>query len=246
MRFLLHNIAYCTGAPRSLSHGVFTLHRYLRSSQHHLESIRDFILSLAPDIVGLVEIDRGSVRGGCRDQVAELARCLSHHHTYSSKYARGSMGRYLPVLRHQGNAILTREQPGHCQTHFFPVGFKRLIVEIEVFGVKIFLVHLALRRHVREHQLAVLGDIVGKPAGPVILAGDFNTFQGREELLELKAATGLKSANIQRRPTYPAYNPHQELDFVLCSPEVRVERFQVLDHIRLSDHLPLLLDFSLA
>jgi len=246
MRFLLYNIAYGTGAPAGRCHSILTLHRYLRSARHHFSRICEFVTDVGPDVTGLVEVDRGSFRCGSRDQVAEIARLLTHHHSYSSKYGHRSFGRFLPILRHQGNVVLTHRKPEHTTHHFFSVGFKRLVVEANIDGVFYFLVHLALRRRIREKQLQLLAHLVGNHGRPVILAGDFNTFGGREELGELLAATGLRNANPAHVPTFPSYGPRKELDFILCSDAIRVNDLTVHDEVKLSDHLPISLDFDVV
>ena len=42
---------------------------------------------------------------------------------------------------------------------------------------------------------------------PVIVAGDFNTFWGTHEIYLFMRAAGLRSANVQGLPSYPARNP---------------------------------------
>jgi len=56
--------------------------------------------------------------------------------------------------------------------------------------------------------------------------------------------TGLQNANKEGLPTFPVWQPHRELDFILHSPKIRVENFRVLKKIRLSDHLPIVMDFN--
>jgi endonuclease/exonuclease/phosphatase family metal-dependent hydrolase len=245
MRFLLYNIAYGTGAPQSYAHRAVTLHRYLKSPPHHIQMLHEFVCAQEPDIVGLVEMDTGSFRAGGHNHVTEMARLLSHDYLHCSKYHANSIGRRLPILRHQCNALFANVRLEACEQHYLPHGFKRLVLEARVHGTRIFLVHLALNEHTRRKQLSWLGRLVGLSEEPVILAGDFNTFKGRHELENLKAVTGLKSANRERRATYPSWAPRKELDFILCSPAVNIDRFEVMHPVRLSDHLPLLLEYSL-
>ena len=246
MRFLLYNIAYATGSPQSYAHGALTIHRYLRASRHHLRHIQGFIEKQDPDVVGLVELDTGSFRAGGRNHAAAIARRLEHNYTYCSKYQQRSLARLLPILRHQGNALFARGPLEYCEHHFLPRGLKRLVLEARIEGVRFFLVHLALNKRVRRKQLTALGHLVGNTPDPVILAGDFNAFEGARELEKLTGATGLQTANIARLPTYPSWQPRKELDFILCSTSITIQRFEVLDRIHFSDHLPLILDFSTA
>ncbi len=245
MRFLLYNIAYCTGAPRGDRHNWLSLHRYLHLSRHHVTKVRDFVADLDPDVVGLLEVDTGSVRARRKNQVSEIARALTHAPYFDNKYGLHSLLRRLPIVRHQGNAVLTKDSSAHIR-HYFTSGIKRLILEVEAGGVTFFLVHLAISRRKRELQYQSLAQLLGRPSGPVILAGDFNTFGGREELAELSKATGLQPPFAEFAPTYPSWAPRHELDFILCSPAIRVQSYNILDEIRYSDHLPLLLDFTLS
>lgn len=244
MRFLLYNIAYGTGGPRSHAHGALTVHRYLQSCRHHMKFLGRFIRKTDPDIVGLVEFDGGSFRTGGINHAAQFARTLEHHYAYSSKYGRRSMARWLPLLRHQGNALFSKQEMQACENHYLPWGFKRLVMEGLIGDIHVFLVHLALNRHTRERQLDVLGDLVGSCREPVILAGDFNTFEGVSELDELTRKTGLTNVNSEHLPTFPAWHPRRQLDFILASDDINVRGFSVLKGIRLSDHLPLMLDFD--
>ena len=58
-----------------------------------------------------------------------------------------------------------------------------------------------------------------------------------------REATGLVDPNKDSKPTFPAWKPNRHLDFILHSPEITVNSFEVPD-IHLSDHLPLLIDFD--
>lgn len=244
MRFLLYNVAYGTGGPRNRTHHVLKAFRYLYNHRRHALAIRDEIEALRPDLVGLVEVDRGCFRNAGFDHVAAIAHALAHHAVFECKYGRESVYRYLPILRMQGNAVLSATPPARSCHHFFPVGAKRLIVEVEVDGLCLFLVHLALSERIRRRQLQVLADIVGRCRKPVLVAGDFNAFAGAHELEALTKATGLHSANRRGVPTYPSYGPRHQLDFILVGNGVRVENFQVCREVRHSDHLPLVADLA--
>jgi len=55
-------------------------------------------------------------------------------------------------------------------------------------------------------------------------------------------AAGLRSANRDRLPSYPAKRPRMELDFILHTRRIEVESFSVPE-VMWSDHRPLLCDF---
>jgi endonuclease/exonuclease/phosphatase family metal-dependent hydrolase len=45
-------------------------------------------------------------------------------------------------------------------------------------------------------------------------------------------------------PSYPSSSPRKELDFILHSAQIRVDRFEIPD-VQHSDHLPLVCDFTI-
>ena len=63
MRLLVYNIRYATGTGPAF-HLPFPGAGYLRSSRRVLDEITKFVKDQDPDIVGLIEVDIGSVRSG--------------------------------------------------------------------------------------------------------------------------------------------------------------------------------------
>lgn len=243
MRLLVYNIAYGTGAPPSLYKHLSTVHRYIRTPQSHLEQIIDFIEKVDPDVIGLIEVDIGSYRTHFVNQVELIANHLKRYHHSSVKYSQNHVGRMLPILRKQANAILTKKKMDGKNFYFFHRGFKKLIIEADIEGVHFFLVHLALQKRVRTLQLKHLVDIVGGKS-PVIIAGDFNTFSGMKEIREFQKKLGLVNPNKENLPTFPSWQPNKQVDFFLCSKTIEVSRLKI-PHVKFSDHLPLILDFDI-
>ena len=131
------------------------------------------------------------------------------------------------------------------RTHFLRKGVKRLVMELELEDVVIFIVHLALGRRTRAAQLADLARLAGNARKPYLIAGDFNAFAGKVELRDFMANLKLASANLSDLPTFPSRAPRWQLDFILHSPAIRVTHFEVARDVRLSDHLPLICDFEI-
>jgi endonuclease/exonuclease/phosphatase family metal-dependent hydrolase len=179
------------------------------------------------------------------NQADFIARSLGHYSTYECKYGVGSVNQMVPIVRKQGNAFLAAPRVRGERFHYFDTGIKRLIIELELDEVAIFLVHLSLKFRHRQYQLRYLYDLVRRAAKPVIVAGDFNTYWGDHEIYLFNQAAGLTSANVRGLPSYPSHSPRKELDFILCSKGVHVDRFEMPD-IRLSDHLPLICDFTVT
>mgnify|MGYP002260817463 CR=1 FL=1 len=81
-----------------------------------------------------------------------------------------------PLLRRpQANAFLAAPRIAGERFHYFDTGIKRLIIELELDHVIIFLVHLSLKYRHRQFQLRHLYELISRAPKPVILAGDFNT-----------------------------------------------------------------------
>jgi endonuclease/exonuclease/phosphatase family metal-dependent hydrolase len=234
MRFVLYNIRYGTG-PK--------MHQYLRTSHKNLERITNFLRQLEPDLVGLVEVDHGSYRTGGENQVERLAQSLGHYHSHAIKYGQHSFWRHVPVLKTQGNAFLARNRIRNETFHFFDQGMKRLVIELELEHLVVYLVHLSLGARTRHQQLNALYGLVRRTERPCLVAGDFNMLWDEREIELFLAATGLRNANRQKLPTYPSHNPQRHLDFVLHSKGIAVRKFQV-PQVPFSDHLPLVVDFD--
>lgn len=243
MRLMLYNVRYGAGIGRGF-HFPVPGRGYLRSTGENLQRIIAFIRSWQPDIVGLVEVDSGSYRARRRNQAEAIASAVGHYHCYESKYGLASWARRLPLLNKQGNAFLTGREIQGEKFHYFEKGVKRLVIELELENLNIFLVHLSLKFRQRAHQLSDLYSLLQPVRKPVIVAGDFNAFHGERELHLFMKATGLESANREDLLTYPSWAPRRQLDFILHSPEIKITGFQV-PQVTLSDHLPLVCDFHL-
>ena len=234
MRFVHYNMCYATG-PK--------MHNSMRSTVKNMAKIMEFLRELEPDLVGLIEVDHGSYRSGGKNQAEQLAEALGHYHSHSVKYAESSFWRHIPVLRKQGNAFLTRGRIRNETFHYFERGMKRLVIELELEHVVIYLVHLALGSRVRHQQLGELYDLVKGTKKPCLVAGDFNALWGEREINLFLAATGLEDANSKSLATYPSNNPRRHLDFILHSKGIVVRDFQV-PQVQFSDHLPLVVDLD--
>lgn len=242
MRFVLYNIRYATGTGPAF-HLPVPGAGYLRSNSRVLERITQYLKLLDPDLVGLIEIDTGSIRSGLVNQAKQIADSLGHYSTYQCKYGTTSLNNLMPIVRKQANAFLAAPRVEGERFHYFETGIKRLIIELELEECAIFLVHLSLKFRHRHDQLRYLHELVKRSRKPVIVAGDFNTFWGDHEIYLFMEASGLKNANRLGLPSYPSRNPRKELDFILHSKGIEITHFDIPD-VRFSDHRPLICDFE--
>ncbi|MGH8402306.1 MAG: endonuclease/exonuclease/phosphatase family protein [Gammaproteobacteria bacterium] len=244
MRLLLYNIRYATGHGPAFNFPLPGVGGYLRGTARNLGRITEFIQSTHPDIAGLIEVDMGSVRASTVNQAESIALATGLIPSYQSKYGVGSINQYLPIVRKQGNAFLTRQMDVIHRFHYFDLGIKRLIIELETSNLSLFLVHLSLKYRHRQHQMHHLVSLIRSARKPVIVAGDFNTLWGSEEIDMFAAAASLNSANVRNMPSWPSSHPSRQLDFILYGQGIRMQHFEI-PTVRLSDHLPLVFDFEL-
>ncbi|MDJ0623100.1 MAG: endonuclease/exonuclease/phosphatase family protein [Desulfocapsaceae bacterium] len=242
MRFLVYNIRYATGHNNGY-HVPLPYSGFFRSTQQNLDEIIDFIRAYTPDVIGLIEVDSGSYRTGKNCQAGAIAQALGYSHVVETKYGNSSIAKKVPVLNKQSNALLARKDVTDHKFHYFREGIKRLVIQAEFDSVVFFIVHLSLKYRHRQYQLNRLYQLVNETDKAVIIGGDFNTFWGRGELELFLAATGLQNANPDNTPSHPSHSPHRQLDFILHSKELKVNKFWVPD-IQLSDHAPLICDFA--
>ena len=188
VRLLVYNIRYATGTGPAF-HLPIPGAGYLRSNRKVLTGITEFLRAEQPHIVGLIEVDTGSIRTGMLNQAEHIARELGHYSTFQCKYGTDSINQFMPIVRKQGNAFLSSPSVHGERFHYFDTGIKRLIIELELSDVCVFLVHLSLKFRQRQYQLRSLHDLILQSAKPVIVAGDFNTFWGTHEIyLFMRAA----------------------------------------------------------
>lgn len=242
MRFILYNLRYCTGAGASF-HLPFPGSGYLRRTAQNLVRITRFLVAQRPDIVGLIEVDGGSYRSQQENQAEVISHALGHFNCYESKYGVRSIARALPVVNKQINAFLTRDSVQAEHFHYFNRGVKRLVIELELKDLTLFLVHLSLTFVHRHQQLQELSRMVRRVKKPCIVAGDFNARWGENEIELFLGATGMTNVNRRGLPSYPSWGPTRQLDFILYSPALRVTHFEI-PRVALSDHLPLICDFE--
>lgn len=243
MRFMMYNIRYGTGA--NVRNGPLGfLGSYISKTERQLERIGEFIRGYDPDVLGLVEVDLGSYRTGRKNQTQTIADKLGHYHAHRSKYGINSKWNMIPVFNKLGNAFLTRDSVSTEKFHYFKKGMKKLVIELELEDLTIFLVHLALSSRVRHHQLAELYSLVKETEKPHIVAGDFNAHWGEQEISLFLAATELANANTESIPSFPSWSPKRHLDFILYSKNIKAIDFR-MPRTKLSDHLPLIFDFAI-
>lgn len=241
-RILTYNVHRCVGADRKLN----------------VDRVAEVIAELRPDIVALQELDVGRARTNGVDQAHEIARRLK------------MAFRFHPALRVEeelyGDAILTAlperliqtgPLPGHpAIPQLEPRGALWAAVEVQGHEVQVINTHLGLVPKEQQIQASWLAgpSWLGHPmrTGPTILLGDFNATATsvvyRTLTAKLEPARRLSPVKISTS-TFPSALPVLRIDHIFVSPEIVVENVFAPFEPRTraaSDHLPLVMDFSIA
>lgn len=240
MKILLYNIEYGTGL-RYWRDYIFKFWRYLWASRKAMESIVQFLQHKDPDVICLVEVDAGSVRARSQSQVEQIAEGVGMENYKSySKYKSHSFLGSLPMMSSQHNAILSRKK-GKFKSHYLESGVKRLVEELIINGISIFLIHLGLRKKLRKKQFEELSVLLQNCPRPYVLCGDFNILKGLKEIVDFVQNNQLRLTDVEA--TYPAKKPRRYLDLILVSPEIRVIEAGV-SKVEWSDHLPVWIEIK--
>ena len=209
-----------------------------------LNKIANFIKKQSPHVVGLVEVDTGSIRSQRIDQAEYIKEKLKFNSIASfCKYGKKSRISKLPYFRHLANSILSKSEFTKVTEHDFKTGKKKLVIEVEVDNkLAIYLVHLSLGKKARTNQIKELAKIVSKNNKPKIVLGDFNTFKGDDELVNFMKKTnmGLVKHDLE---TFPSWKPNRCLDHILHSESIKINKTSA-PKVKFSDHLPIIVDFS--
>ncbi|RUQ36514.1 MAG: EEP domain-containing protein [Candidatus Competibacteraceae bacterium] len=193
------------------------------------------------DVVGLQEIDVGSLRSGFINQAKYLADYAGFQHMFDQA------NRKIGMISQHGNALLSQVRPSAVTEHKLPgliPGRGVLEVRFEAGGetLTVLILHLALGRRGRLRQIEFLAELVSGYRH-VIMMGDLNCRSDSPEMAVL-----LDTARLcEPAPglfTFPSWQPDRQLDHILVSPSIVVEQVEVLD-CTFSDHLPIAMDVRL-
>ncbi|PIN87912.1 hypothetical protein COV12_01320 [Candidatus Woesearchaeota archaeon CG10_big_fil_rev_8_21_14_0_10_32_24] len=255
VKLISYNIEYCEGME-GLWYQYLFFWRIFFPPKKLDQQIVNALKKVKPDVLALIEVDAGSLRSRGRDEVKFFETQLGMK-SFTEKIKYGVTGwlklfHHVPILDKQANAIVSKYPLEKVKYHVFHEGTKRMVIEatisIKKKKVTLLVAHLALGSKTRALQIKELIKIVNDIKNPVILMGDFNTFNGESEMKELEQKTHLKdriALDKKSLPfTEPAWHPSKRLDYILTSSKIKVKKYTVL-HYPFSDHLPLMVEFDI-
>lgn len=223
-------------------------HEYVTKSWKHILPLRERVSNLnriaslvqSYDVVGLQEVDAGSLRTGFLDQTEYLAHRA--HFPYWYKQVNRSLGKIAQI----SNGVLSRVQPHSVNDHKLPGlrGRGAMLIELATNRepLLICIMHLALGKRARSRQLAYISELVCEHSQLVVM-GDFNCGSKSPELQELVNATHLRLPTEDAH-TFPSWRPSRKYDHILVSESLQMKNAEVLAHTH-SDHLPIAVDIEL-
>jgi len=223
-------------------------HEYVTKSWKHILPLRERIANLNRiadliqnyDLVGLQEVDSGSLRTGFLDQTEYLA------HRARFPYWYRQVNRSLGKIAQHSNGVLSRIRPHAVDEHRLPGlrGRGAMLVELPTNeeSLLICIMHLALGKRARRLQLGYISDLVREYSHLVVM-GDFNCGSDSRELRSLVENTHLRLP-VEDQHTFPSWRPSRKFDHILISESLQLKRTRVLEQTH-SDHLPICVDIEL-
>jgi endonuclease/exonuclease/phosphatase family metal-dependent hydrolase len=188
------------------------------------------------DVVGLQEVDSGSLRSGFVDQTEYLAHRAGFPFWYKQ------INRSLGKLAQHSNGVLSRIKPSRVTEHKLPGLPGRGAILCRFGGrdgLSVCIMHLALGRRARLRQVLFVSELV-RDHPHVVIMGDFNCNCDSREMELLKERVDLRASSCDKS-TFPSWRPMRKIDHILVSRSLVIENARVLDY-PLSDHLPIGID----
>ena len=193
------------------------------------------------DIVGLQEVDAGSLRSSYVDQTQYLATQGAFPHWYRQ------INRNLAPFAQHSNGLLARPHPAQIIEHRLP-GLPGRGVVVAEFALDdgerlaVGIVHLALGWRARRQQLDYLSQLA-QDYPYLVLMGDFNCGCDSKALRNMVRRCGMRGLDCELK-TFPSWRPRHNLDHILVSRPIEVLAARVVDYA-LSDHLPISMRIAL-
>lgn len=235
LRLLSYNIQAGTTTAKYREYFTRSWRQVLPNNQRvaNLDAIADLITEY--DLVGLQEVDVGSLRSGFLNQ----AKYLAAHAGFPYWSHQGN--RKVGVIAHAGNGVLSRFPPATVDEHRLPGAIPGRGALVLRFGegeqaLWVVILHLALGRRARAQQLKYVAHLIRQHPNVVVM-GDLNTEPDSPELRDFmdRADLIVPDRSIY---TFPSWQPQRAIDHILVSPGMEIEALEVLP-VTYSDHRPL-------
>lgn len=240
IKVLTYNIQVAMSS-KSIRHHVMHSWHHVFPHPQRKTNLHQIARVIGPfDIVGLQELDGGSIRSDYINQTSYLAELAKF------KFVQQQTTRNLGPFAQHSKALLSRFPIVNCQHYELPSrfpgrGLTSFVIESLKAPIFVINTHLSLGRRAQEEQLAFIADLVADHIH-VIVMGDLNLTPDvlKESFLD-QTNLQLATDNIC---TYPSWNPKKQLDYILVSPGFKVHHAGIIS-CDYSDHLPVFAELEL-
>jgi endonuclease/exonuclease/phosphatase family metal-dependent hydrolase len=193
------------------------------------------------DIVGLQELDPGSLRSG----YVNLTQYLSDK--ANMPFWTDQTNRRFGTIASNSLGVLSRFHPAEIVEHRLPGRIRGRGVLFVRYGnhkepLVTLIVHLALGKRARMTQIDYISEIVNEYKH-VVLMGDMNCRSKSREMDYLIERT-MMSEPYHGVSTFPSWGPKHNIDHILVTPTLQVDHVKALN-FTLSDHLPIEMQITL-
>lgn len=235
LRLLSYNIQ--TGiATRRFHHYLTHSWKHVLPHSERIENLNRIARMIHNyDVVGLQEVDGGSLRSGFINQTEYLAVRANFPYWYDQT------NRNLGKIAQHSIGLLSRFPTAEITEHKLPgfiPGRGALTVEFKTSDGPLILIilHLALSQRARKRQLRFVGELL-RDYEHAIVMGDMNCQPDSNEMVWLMENSQLVEP-VSTLHTFPSWRPFKNIDHILVSPALEIEEVKVLNY-PLSDHLPI-------
>ncbi len=225
------------------------LHHYFTHSWKHVIPHSQRIVNMnhianiiqQHDIVGLQEVDAGSLRSN----FINLTEYLAERSKFPFWFHQ--VNRNLGRFAQHSNGMVSRIKPSEVQSLKLPgiiPGRRAIMAKFETTGdpIVFFILHLALTGRARLNQLSYIAERVNQHKHAVVM-GDMNCQPSSHEMAMLFKNTSLHEPTDENL-TFPSWKPQHNIDHILVTSELKISSVQVNTQ-RFSDHLPISLKITL-
>ena len=194
------------------------------------------------DVVGLQEVDAGSLRSEFINQSEYLAGRANF--PFWTHQTNRDLGR---IAQHS-LGLLSRYRPSEVIEHRLPgpiPGRGALMARLGEGreSIALYVLHLSLGRRARMRQLDFVAERIADEPHAVVM-GDLNCAADSREIDRMLGRTHLCEPHPDLH-TYPSWRPRRNIDHILVTPSLLSEIPPQVLPLTLSDHLPIAMEVAL-
>ena len=193
------------------------------------------------DLVGLQEVDAGSIRSN----YINLVEYLSYQAGFPYWYHQ--VNRNLGRFAQHSNGLLSRYLPVEVRDINLPALIPGRNAILARYGthensLAIIVMHLSLSPRARSKQLGHIIEIVNEHKHAIVM-GDMNCKYGSKEMRQLFRRTDLRKP-MEETFTFPSWRPQHHIDHILVTSNLKIDTVKALAH-PYSDHLPIMMELTI-